>query len=88
MIGDHLVEIKGLKQVERKGLKKDSRLFIKLSLFHGSIKQSYFNWVSTMVLWRDRLCPCVDAAQCVGEPSTWLGWLNKDGDLRTFEVLS
>ena len=29
-----------------------------------------------------------DAAQCVGELSTWLGRLNKDGDLETFEMLN
>ena len=36
MIGDHLVERKGLKQVEKK---KDSRLLIKLSPSLGSINQ-------------------------------------------------
>ena len=38
-IGNHLVERKELKQLERKGLKKDLRLFIKLSLSLGSINQ-------------------------------------------------
>ena len=40
MIGDYLVERKGLKQVERKkDLKKESRLLIKLSPSLGSINQ-------------------------------------------------
>ena len=39
MIGDYLVERKGLKQVERKGLKKNSWLLIKLSPSLGSINQ-------------------------------------------------
>ena len=38
-IGNHLVEKKELKQVERKGLKKESRLLIKLSPTLGSINQ-------------------------------------------------
>ena len=38
-IGNHLVERKGLKQVERKRLKKESRLLIKLSPSLGSINQ-------------------------------------------------
>ena len=37
MIGDHLVERKELKQVEKKNLKKDSWLLIKLSPSPGSI---------------------------------------------------
>ena len=38
-IGIHLVERKGLKQVEIKGLKKVSRLLIKLSPSLGSINK-------------------------------------------------
>jgi hypothetical protein len=39
IIGNHLVERKGLKQEKEKDLKKDSRLFIKLSPSLGSINK-------------------------------------------------
>ena len=39
IIGDHVVERKWLKQVEKKDLKKDSMLSIKLSPSLGSINQ-------------------------------------------------
>ena len=42
MIGDHLVEIKGLKQVERKGLKEEIKVTHQVKSITWINQSSYF----------------------------------------------
>ena len=88
MIGDYLVERKGLKQVERKkDLKKESRLLIKLSPSLGSINQAISSECQEWFFGERSLLPSVGACRlCVGKPSvvlerlTWKWWF--EGHLR------
>ena len=74
-IGDHLVERKGLKQVE-KGLKEGIKVTHQVKSITWINQSSYFKWVSTMVLGERLLLPSVGAYHlCVGKPSVVLGRL-------------
>ena len=76
MIGDHLVEIKGLKKVERKGLKEEIKVTHQVKSFTWINQSSYFKWVSRMVLGERLLLPSVGYCHlCVGKPSVVLGRL-------------
>ena len=76
MIGDHLVERKGLKQVEIKGLKKVSRLLIKLSPSLGSINKFISSECQEWFFGERSLLSSVGACHlCVGKPSVVLGRL-------------
>jgi hypothetical protein len=76
MIGDHLVERKGLKQVERKVLKQGIKVTHQVRSITWINQLSYFKWVSRMVLGERSLLPSVGACRlCVGEPSVVLGRL-------------
>ena len=73
MIGDHLVERKGLKEGIKVTHQDKSITWINQS--------SHFKWVSRMVLGERSLLPSVGACRlCVGEPSmvlrmlTWKWW--------------
>jgi hypothetical protein len=58
MIRDDLVERKGLKQVERVGLKCVFNDYSsRLSSLFGSIKLYHFKWVSRVVFWRKVTSP-------------------------------
>ena len=64
MIGDHLVERKWLKQVERKGLKEWIKVTHQVKSITWINQSSYFKWVSRMVLGERSLLP-----KCRGLPS-------------------
>ena len=73
IIGDHLVEIKGLKQVETKG---QSRLLIMLSPSLGSINQAISSEYQEWFFGERSLLPSVGACHlCVGKSSMVLGML-------------
>ena len=68
MIGDHLVE--------RKGLKEGIKVTHQVKSFTWNNQSRYFKWVSRMVLGEKSLLPSVGACRlCVGEPSVVLGKL-------------
>ena len=50
MIGDHLEERKGLKQVEIKGLKEGFKVTYQVKFITWINEQSNFKWVSKMAL--------------------------------------
>ena len=60
-IENHLVERKRLKQVEKKDLKKESRLLIKLSLSLGSINQVILSECQEWFFGERSLLPSVGA---------------------------
>ena len=75
-IGDHLVERKWLKQVERNDLNKNSRLLSKLSASLGSINQVISSEYQEWFFGEMSLFPIVGAyCLCVGKPSVVLGRL-------------
>ena len=76
VIGNHLVERKGLKQVERKGLKEGIKVTHQVKSITWSNQTSYFKWMSRMVLGERSLLPSVGACCLwVGKPSVVLGTL-------------
>ena len=76
MIGDYLVERKGLKQVERKGLKEGIKVTHQVKSITWINQSSYFKWVSRMILGERSLLPSVGACRlCIGKPSVVLGRL-------------
>ena len=84
MIGDHLLERKGLKQVERKGLKEGIKVTHQVKSITWINQSRYFKWVSRMVLGERSLLPSVGACRLwVGKPSvvlgrlTWKWWSKK-----------
>ena len=84
MIGDHLVERKWLKQVERKGLKEGIKVTHQVKSITWINQSSYFKWVSRMVLGERSLLPIVGACRLwVGKPSVvlerliWKWWSKK-----------
>jgi hypothetical protein len=56
-IGNHLVERKGLRQVERKGLKEGIKVTHQDKSITWINQSSYFKCVSRMVLWRQVTSP-------------------------------
>ena len=73
MIGDHMVERKGLKQIERKWLKEGIKVTYQVKSITWINQSSYFKWVSRMVLGERSLLPIVGACRLwVGKPSVVL----------------
>ena len=73
MIEDHLVERKGLKQIERKGLKEEIRLLIKLSPSLESINQVISSEYQEWFFGKMSVLPSVGACRlCIGKPSVVL----------------
>ena len=76
MIGDHLVERKGLKQVEIKWLKEGIKVTHQDKSITWINQSSHFKWVSRMVLGERSLLPSVGACRlCIDKPSMVLGRL-------------
>ena len=75
-IENSLVERKGLKQVERKGLKEGIKVIHQVKSITWINQSSHFKWVSRMVLGEISLLPSVGACRLwVGKPSVVLGRL-------------
>ena len=76
IIGDLLIERKGLKQVERKWLKEGMKVTHQDKPITRINQSSHFKWVSRMVLGERSLLPSVGACRLwVGKPSVVLGRL-------------
>ena len=70
-IENHLVKRKGLKQVERKGLKERFMVIYQIKSFTWINQSRHFKWVSRMVLWRGHFSLCVGACHFLWVNQVW-----------------